>query len=188
MLPMDSFDRQPVLTGSNIVLRPLKEEDWAALYEVAADPLLWAAHPAQDRWQEPKFRAFFDDGLASGGALAMVDAATGAVIGSSRYDLGRAQEGEVEIGWTMLARDRWGGPVNGEVKRLMLAHALATFECAIFLIGEANIRSRRAVEKIGGQLSERIVEAKVAGIPVPHVVYIIDRAGFAAGPLAHGKG
>lgn len=85
------------------------------MYAVAADPLLWAVHPAQVRWQEAKFRAFFDDGLASGGALAIVDAATGAVIGSSRYDFGRGRGGGGRD-WLDLAglvalrrRDQWGG-------------------------------------------------------------------------------
>ncbi|HSG56448.1 MAG TPA: GNAT family N-acetyltransferase, partial [Paracoccaceae bacterium] len=77
------MDRQPVLQGERLILRPLREDDWDALYAVASDPQLWAHHPMHDRWQEPVFRAFFADALAQGGALAVVERATNAVIGSS---------------------------------------------------------------------------------------------------------
>ena len=76
------MDRQPVLAGDRLLLRPAHADDWAAVYAVASDPELWAQHPAHDRWQEPVFRAFFDAGLASGGMLVAIDRATGAVIGS----------------------------------------------------------------------------------------------------------
>ena len=79
------MDRQPVLEGERLILRPLTEADWDALYGVAADRELWAVHPSHNRWQEPVFRAFFDDALAKGGALAIVDKASGALIGSSRF-------------------------------------------------------------------------------------------------------
>jgi len=181
---MDSLDRQPHLTGSRVSLRPMRAEDWDALYAIASDPLLWAGHPAHDRWQEPVFRAFFDAALASGGGLAILDAVSGALIGASRYDFGRTQAGEVEIGWTFLARDRWGAGINAEVKRLMIGHALASVERAIFIVGEHNIRSRRAMEKIGARLTDRTYRAVMAGQPVRHVIYAIDRPDFATGPLA----
>jgi RimJ/RimL family protein N-acetyltransferase len=63
------LDRQPVLEGERLRLRPLVPADWEALFAVASDPLIWEQHPAHDRWQEPVFRAFFDDALANKGAL-----------------------------------------------------------------------------------------------------------------------
>jgi N-acetyltransferase len=181
--PVPGFDPQPTLSDGAVRLRPMRGADRAALYEVARDPAIWALHPAQDRWKEDGFRAFFDLCLASGGALVIEDAASGAVIGASRYDRERAEAGEVEIGWTFLARDRWGGVTNGAVKRLMIAHALAHFDRVIFLIGAQNLRSRRAVEKIGGRLTPRPYDAPMAGRSVRHVIYAIDRAGFEQGPL-----
>lgn len=175
---------QPFLRDDVVSLRPLVSADWDALYAIANDPLLWAQHPAHDRWQAPVFRAFFEQALASGGALVAADAATGQIIGTSRFDRARAASGEVEIGWTMLARERWGGPYNTAMKRLMVGHALETFERVIFLVGEDNLRSRRALDKIGARLTDRTDRAEVAGKPVCHVVYAIDRPGFAAGPLS----
>lgn len=180
------LDRQPVLTGERVLLRPLRADDWDALLAVASDPLIWEQHPAHDRWQEPVFRAFFDDALANRGALVAIERASGAVIGSSRYQgLEEANGGSVEIGWTFLARRCWGGTYNHDMKRLMLAHALATIAESRFLVGEGNIRSRRALERIGARLTDRTEERIMAGGEViPHVTYVITRDDFAKGPLA----
>ena len=169
------MDRQPHLKGELVELRPATSDDFDVLFAVASDPLIWEVHPAHDRWQEPVFRKFFDDGLASGGMLIASDRATGEVIGSSRYDFTRAEPGEVEIGWTFLARSHWGGRYNAEMKALMLDHAFASVERVIFLVGDTNVRSRKAVEKIGGYLTAREHRAEMAGLPVVHVVYAIDR-------------
>jgi RimJ/RimL family protein N-acetyltransferase len=180
------LDRQPKLEGERLRLRPLVPEDWDALFAVASDPLIWQQHPAHDRWQEPVFRAFFADALASGGALVAVDTADGAVIGSSRYDgLEAADDGSVEIGWTFLARSHWGGAYNHDMKRLMLAHALASVAACRFLVGETNTRSRRALERIGARLTDRREDRIMAGgAVIPHLTYVITREDFAGGPLA----
>ena len=87
--------------------------------------------------------------MASGGALIATDSRDGKVIGGSRYHGYNAEQGEIEIGWTFLARAYWGGKYNGEMKELMLRHAFTFVERVIFLIGPENYRSQRAVEKIG---------------------------------------
>ena len=180
------LDRQPVLEGERLLLRPLREDDWDALFAVASDPLIWEQHPAHDRWQEPVFRAFFADGLANRGALVAIDRVSGAVIGSSRFEgLEEANGGSVEIGWTFLARACWGGTFNHEMKRLMLTHALSSVAECRFLVGATNIRSRRALERIGARLTDRTEERIMAGGEViPHVTYAIARDDFARGPLA----
>ncbi len=179
------MNRQPTLEGELLLLRPLEPGDWEALYAVAADPLLWELHPISDRWQEPVFRAFFEDALAQGGALAVIDGASGRLVGSSRFQ-GYDPEngGSVEIGWTMLARDLWGSGANAEMKRLMLTHALASVARVDFRIGESNWRSRKAMVKIGGRLTERFEETEHEGRRVVHLVYEITREGFVEGPLA----
>jgi RimJ/RimL family protein N-acetyltransferase len=144
-----SFELQPVLTGSLVRLRPLRPGDHDALYAVARDPLIWAQHPARDRHRPEVFRAFFEKALESGGAFLVEDAKTGAVIGSTRYYGYSAEQSEIEIGWTFLARSHWGGIHNGEMKRLMLDHAFRFVRSVVFLIGPENLRSQRAVEKIG---------------------------------------
>jgi N-acetyltransferase len=167
---------QSRLEGETILCAPTRTEDWAELFAVAADPLIWAVHPAHDRWQEPVFRAYFADALASEGGLTIRERQSGRVIGASRYATQRAMPGEVEIGWTFLARDHWGGATNRELKQLMVNHVLHSFDAAIFLVGEHNVRSRRAMEKIGGMLTDRTFDAPMAGGVVSrHVIYRIDQ-------------
>jgi RimJ/RimL family protein N-acetyltransferase len=179
------MDRQPILDGERLLLRPLEPADWDALYAVASDPLIWEVHPSHDRWQEQLFRAFFDDALAKGGALAVIDKQNGAIIGSSRFQgYQPAAGGSVEIGWTFLARSHWGRIFNQELKRLMLGHALQYVERVDFRVGESNVRSRGAMERIGGKLTGRIELAETTAGMVRHVVYEITRESFATGPLS----
>jgi len=145
-----SFDYQPVLKGELVELRPLKTEDFDGLYTVAADPLIWEQHPVRNRHEEAAFKAFFIESLESGGALVAIDVNNQQIIGSSRFHAYDKERSGVEIGWTFLARSYWGGSYNGEMKRLMLQHAFRFVRCVVFLVGIQNIRSQRAVEKIGG--------------------------------------
>jgi hypothetical protein len=110
------FDSQPTLVGATVTLSPLRDDDWDALFAVAADPLIWEVHPAHDRWQEPVFRQFFANAMESGGCLVIRDKATGEVIGSSRYDPRRVEPGEVEIADPGLATEAppFWGDVRGD--------------------------------------------------------------------------
>lgn len=178
------MDRQPVLEGERLLLRPLRPDDWDALYAVARDPLIWEIHPAPDRWQEPVFRAYFAEAMKSGGALVAIDRASGAIVGSSSMrDHDPADGGSVEIGWTFLARSHWGGEYNREMKRLMLAHALGQVARVGFRVGEDNWRSRRAMEKIGARMTDERETTVMAGREIVHVRFEIDRESFAHGPL-----
>ncbi|MEI6418034.1 MAG: GNAT family N-acetyltransferase [Sphingomonadales bacterium] len=183
-----TLNRQPILQDDALLLRPMTAADWPEISKVASDPAIWAGHPASDRWQEPVFRAFFEDGLNSGGSLVAIDRSSDSIIGHSRYDHARAQAGEVEIGWTFLAKSHWARnhsiDWNRRMKRLMLAHALASVEQVIFLIGETNLISQKAMANIGGRLLDRSFAWDMPNGTVTHLCFAIDRAGFAAGPLA----
>jgi N-acetyltransferase len=166
------FDLQPRLTGDLLELRPLVAADYPALYAVAADPLIWEQHPNHDRYQEAVFKEFFREALESGGALVAIDRKDGRVIGSSRFHGYDEANGEVEIGWTFLARSHWGGAYNREMKRLMLGHAFRFVRRVVFLVGPQNVRSQRALEKIGAvrtgtRLNARGHEAVVYRVEAP---------------------
>ena len=143
------FDLQPVLKGELLELRPLQPEDFRELYAVASDPLIWEQHPNSDRYKEEVFREFFREALQSGGALVALDGRDGRIIGSSRFHAYHEEKSEIEIGWTFLARAYWGGAYNGEMKQLMLRHAFRFVKSVIFLVGPQNLRSQKALEKIG---------------------------------------
>jgi RimJ/RimL family protein N-acetyltransferase len=146
------FDLQPTLTGERIELRPLRPDDYHALYAVASDPLIWEQHPSNDRYKEDVFKEFFHKALDSGGALVAVDRKDGKMIGSSRFHSYDPEHSEIEIGYTFLARSHWGGAYNVEMKQLMMRHAFQFVNRVVFLVGPENWRSRKAVEKIGGVL------------------------------------
>jgi len=145
-----SFDLQPVLEGELVRLRPLRPDDFHDLYEVASDPLIWEQHPEKERYKEPVFEVFFREALESGGALIVIDSKNGQIIGSSRFHGYDGEKSEIEIGWTFLARSYWGGVYNREMKELMLRHAFRFVKRIIFLVGPQNVRSQKAMEKIGG--------------------------------------
>ena len=79
-----------------------------------------------------------------------LDRASGEIVGMSRFHGYDPQRSEVEIGWTFLVRSRWGGTYNRELKNLMLSHAFRFVRSVVFLVSPDNVRSQRAVEKIGG--------------------------------------
>jgi len=146
-----SFELQSHLVGDLLELRPLRPEDWAGLFLVASDPMIWEQHPVWDRYREDVFKEFFREALETGSAFVAIDRRTQKIIGSSRYFGYDGAKSEIEIGWTFLARSHWGGNYNGEMKRLMLDHAFQFVDSVIFVIGSTNFRSQRAVEKIGGE-------------------------------------
>lgn len=144
------FDLQPTLKGTLLELRPLRTTDYHDLYKVASDPLIWEQHPNSDRYKEVIFKIFFREAIESHGALIAIDSKTGQIIGSSRFHGYDKDKSEIEIGWTFLVRNYWGGVYNKEMKHLMLRHAFKYVINVIFLIGPQNMRSQRAIEKIGG--------------------------------------
>ena len=174
-----NFELQPRLVGDLLEVRPLRPEDWESLFAVAADPLIWEQHPARDRYREEVFKEFFREALESEGAFAVIDRETQKIIGSSRYFGFDPRKREIEIGWTFLARSHWGGKYNAELKRLMLNHAFKYVESVVFLIGPTNVRSQKAVEKIGGVMTGRR-EKTIHGKAVEQVVYRIKKPGAQA--------
>jgi N-acetyltransferase len=170
---MTVFDLQPTLTGTLVELRPLRPEDFDELCRAASDPLIWEQHPEPTRHEPEVFQRFFDGAIASKGALVVIDRKSGRIIGSSRY--WNLEPHDVEIGWTFLERAYWGGEYNGEMKRLMIEHAFRFVERVVFVIGETNLRSQRAVKKIGATFFGPLDRTAPDGTIRRNVVYAITR-------------
>lgn len=170
-----SFEFQPRLEGPTLLVRPLVADDLETVYAAASDPEIWAIHPESDRWKRPVFeRGYWAGALASGGAFTVIHKASGAVIGSSRYYQYEPEQRTIAIGYTFLTRAFWGGVTNQELKRLMLDHAFQYVDAVIFHIGSGNLRSRRALEKIGGEFL-REESWEVHGVSTPHAIYRITK-------------
>jgi RimJ/RimL family protein N-acetyltransferase len=150
---------QPILEDEKVILYPLHEKDFEALYITASDPKIWEQHPNKDRWKKDVFKIFFDGAIQSKGAFKIVDKATGSIIGSTRFYDYNKQENSLFIGYTFYATNYWGKGVNQSVKIKMLDYIFQFVSKVNFHIGAENIRSQIAIGRIG---AEKIAEQKVA--------------------------
>ena len=170
-----AFDLQPHLKGELIELRPLTPNDWGELFGVASDSLIWKQHPEPDRYKERVFRTFFKDALESGGAFVIIGLKTQQIIGSTRFYGYDPEKSEIEIGWTFLARRYWGGRYNAEMKQLLLNHAFKFVESVVFFVGEENVRSQKAMEKVGAIKVGTATRAYGNHPPTPNLKYVIKK-------------
>ena len=184
MSPAD-FDRQPLLAEGPLSLRPLTADDIEPLYAIAGDPLVWDQHPMPERSERAHFEEWIGGKLADGGTLVAHFEGEGLIASSTYSNLRTESGGAIEIGSTFLARRMWGGPVNRTIKRLMLRHAFTYVAQVEFLVWDRNVRSRRAMEKIGGRLTDRTATVAHRAQAVVHLVYEITREDFTIGPLAN---
>jgi len=83
-------------------------------------------------------------------AFAVLDAGTGAPLGSTRYLALRPEHRGLEIGWTWLSVDAWGTGANVEAKLLLMGHAFDELGCirVEFKTDALNERSRAALEAL----------------------------------------
>lgn len=171
---MKAIDLQPTLVGKTITLRPLQPEDFESLHEAASDPLIWELHPDSSRYKRDIFEErFFIGAIASRGALAVIENETGRIIGSSRYYEWNPDKQEISIGYTFLERAHWGNGSNKEMKALMLNHIFSYANTVWFHVGEENLRSRKAVEKLGATLSHS-EERELEGRPYVQLYYELN--------------
>lgn len=172
------FNLQPTLEQEQVVLLPLQESDFEALYAVASDPLIWEQHPNKDRWKKEVFRVFFDGAMQSGGAFKIVDKVTGMLAGSTRIYGYDPDEKSILIGYTFYARAYWGKGVNLLVKRLMLEYLFQHVRRVDFHIGAQNLRSQIAIERLGAQKVGEQEVAYYGEAPKLNFVYRIHKADF----------
>jgi N-acetyltransferase len=143
------------LAGSRVRLEPLGLAHLPGLVTAGADPATWTwMHaPLAD---EPSMRAWVEDALRARDAgaevpFATVDAATGQILGSTRFMAIAPAHRRLEIGWTWLAPAAHGTGANGEAKYLLLEHAFGALGAmrVEFKTDALNVRSRAALAGIG---------------------------------------
>ena len=144
------FDLQPIrLKNELIQLIPLQETDFEELYAVASDPLVWEQHPNKLRYQHEVFQNYFEGAMLSKGAFLIRDTKTNEVVGSSRYYDYNESDNSILIGYTFIGRKFWGNGYNKALKKIMLDYAFEQVNKVYFHIGAFNLRSQKAIEKIG---------------------------------------
>jgi RimJ/RimL family protein N-acetyltransferase len=143
---------QPYLKNELIKLKPLSTNDFEVLFNIAADPDIWEQHPDNLRYERDVFQKYFDSAIESKGAFLIIDNNTNEIIGSSRYYDFDETKKEIAIGYTFISTKYWGTNYNKTKKKLMLDNAFRYVEKVLFHIGENNIRSQKAVKKLGAIL------------------------------------
>jgi N-acetyltransferase len=146
----------PTLEGRHVRLVPLTLRHVPGLWEAGNDEEIWRWTLSQLR-SEDDMRRYVDAALEKQEAgiaipFATTEAATGRVIGSTRYHAIEPPNRRVEIGYTWIGRQWQRTPVNTEAKYLMLRYAFETLGCIrVELRTDAlNTRSRNAIMRIGG--------------------------------------
>lgn len=170
------FDLQPTFLHDDLIkMVPLKETDFDKLFEVASDPLVWEQHPNPNRYKLEDFRTYFNGAMASKGAFLILDSNTNEVVGCSRYYDYNEEDNSVLIGYTFIGTKFWGNGYNKSLKKLMLDYAFQFVDKVYFHIGALNIRSQKAIAKIG---AVKIDEFQVEYYGEPsklNFVYVIDK-------------
>lgn len=150
---------QPILENEEIILYPLKEDDFDAVFAAASNPRVWEQHPNKNRWKRDVFRTYFEGAMESGGAFRIVNKATGMVVGSTRFYDYNSESESIFIGYTFYSIDCWGKGINLAVKKLMLDYIFQFVTRVLFHIGANNVRSQVAITRLG---AVKIDEQEVA--------------------------
>ncbi|HDR9154959.1 GNAT family N-acetyltransferase [Burkholderia ubonensis] len=157
MTDTSSLPAQPTLTGEHIVLRPLAASDRQALLDAAADGELWNLKVTVVP-DERTVDAYLDtalQGRAAGTVMpfAIVERASGRVIGSTRFWKIDRNNRRLEIGHTWLSASAQRTRANTEAKWLLLAYAFDTLQCVRvqFTTDELNEKSRAAILRLGAK-------------------------------------
>jgi len=149
---------QPILENDFVALYPLRKKDINKLEVIALEDKLTQYSPSFIKSKE-ELQIFINNALASRENLtaipfAIFDKTNEQFVGSTRFGNINTKNKVLHIGWTWISKSVQGTGINKQMKFLMLQYAFETlqFEKVEFRIDERNIRSRKAVEKIGGAL------------------------------------
>ena len=146
---------EPVnLSARGVALVPLTLEHEQGLREAAADGELWKIRVTSV--PEPQdTRAYIETALATRDrfAFAVLDEATGTVLGTSSYHDILSAVKRLEIGYTWYAGRCQRTHVNTTCKLLMLSHAFDTLGCNVvgWRTDNFNHASQRAIERLGAR-------------------------------------
>ena len=149
---------QPVtLSSRGVELTPLTLAHEAGLRAAAADGELWKLRVTSV--PEPEnTRDYIDLALAAREAgdrfaFAVIEQATGKVLGCTSYHDILPAVKRVEIGWTWYAKSVQRSHVNTTCKLLLLSHAFETLKCHVvgWRTDNFNFASQQAIERLGAQ-------------------------------------
>ncbi len=144
------------LSGEGVELLPLERSHFGTLTSLAADARIWQHYP-MDASDPAVLTPLLEEALAEREQglqypFVIRYKPEDRIVGSTRLLYLQPRHRKLEIGWTWLHPAYWAGPVNPECKLLLLTFCFETLGTSrVQLKTDANnIRSRKAIEKIGG--------------------------------------
>lgn len=152
-----SFVQPLVMRHNGVRLEPLALSHEDGLRAAAADGELWKLRITSV--PEPhETRAYIETALkmradANRFAFAVVDDATGTVLGTTSYHDILPAVKRVEIGWTWYRKSVQRSHVNTIAKLLMMGHAFDQLGCNVvgWRTDNYNFASQRAIERLGAK-------------------------------------
>lgn len=173
---MINFNLQPEnLQNELIKLVPLQENDFEELYQVASDKLIWEQHPNKMRYERAVFENYFEGAMQSKGAFFIRDTNSNEPMGCTRFYDFDENDSSVLIGYTFIGRQFWGKGYNKALKKIMLDYAFQFVDKVYFHIGAQNIRSQKAIEKIGAIKVDEFEVAYYGEISKLNFIYLISK-------------
>jgi RimJ/RimL family protein N-acetyltransferase len=163
------FEVNPVtLEGNGLRMEPLAQEHAQGLFNRGQNSGDWDYMARACFVDMADTRQWIDEALCTSDQVpfAIVETAKGKVVGSTRYMNIHTDHKSLEIGWTWLGQEWQRTHVNTDVKLLLLSHAFERLGClrVEFKTDERNLRSQRALERIGatreGVLRQHMVVQK----------------------------
>ena len=145
-----------ILENEIVKLRQTKKEDFDKLFKLACKKEIWDQHSNKDRYKKRVFLEYFNQGLKNEfGSLVIISKLDKKIVGWTRlYDFDENRP-TVKIGYTFLGKPYWGTDINYNSKKLILNHLFSFLEHVCFDIFEKNIRSQKAIKKLGASLSNQ---------------------------------
>lgn len=170
-----NFSIQKILSNENVLLKPLQETDFDALFLQAGNKEVWDQHPNKNRYKREVFQNFFDGAMASSGGFAIIDQPSNKIIGSTRfYDYDEVAN-TIYIGYTFYGKEFWGKNYNAQAKKLMLDYIFQFVDAVKFHVGSENSRSKRAMEKLGAENLGEMEIAYFGEASKMNIVYQINK-------------
>ncbi len=161
------IDHPTILKGKIVDLVPLEKEHFEKLFEAASDKQLWELIPIDCSKKENFINAYTfaltEREKGNHYPFVIIHKATDEIIGSTRlFDI-HPNDKKLEIGWTWIIKKFWGTAVNFECKLLLLTHCFEVLQTRRVQIktDQNNLRSRKAIEKIGGQFEGILRKDKI---------------------------
>ena len=146
---------EPTLQGHYITLERFTTNHIPELQAIAFDEAIWQNLPYIIT-NEPSFRVFIEDltnkNLNEQQVTYVIRSKSNNIVcGSTGFINIDVTNRQLEIGPTWLSTKVWGTKVNIESKYLLLNHCFGNNIMRVeFKTRETNIRSQKAIEKIGG--------------------------------------